>query len=396
MINRKILISGASIAGLTAAYWLEHYGFAVTVVERNQELRLGGQNIDVKGPAWEIIKKMQLEEKIRKANTTEVGIRFVDINDLTVAEFPKDDALSMTQELEILRGDLVKILYDKVKNKATIRFGNYIQVIEDRGDRVAVNFADDLSETFDAVIIAEGIGSSTRRKVFGNEVQFRYLGLYTSYFTATKTDTDSNWARWCNAKGGIVFLLRPDNYGTTRACINFRSPEMGYEKLPSDQQKNLLIKKIQYSGWEGPRLIQEIMNSDDLYLERLSQVLAPRWHKGRVAMIGDAAYCVTPIGGKGTDLAISGAYIIAGELCRAEHNEAFVAYEKRLRPFVAKVQKLPPGVPRLVYPKTTWGVAVLNSLFRVVGSRPAKMVMGLFSNNKKHPESELHLPDYNV
>jgi len=72
-----ILVSGGSIAGPTLAYWLNRYGFKVTLVERASELRLGGQNIDVKGPALEVVRKMGLEDKIRAANTTEVGLRFV-------------------------------------------------------------------------------------------------------------------------------------------------------------------------------------------------------------------------------------------------------------------------------------------------------------------------------
>jgi 2-polyprenyl-6-methoxyphenol hydroxylase-like FAD-dependent oxidoreductase len=123
MKAKKILISGGSIAGLTLAYWLMRYGYEVTVIEQSEGLRLGGQNIDVKGPAWEIIKKMGIAEKIRAATTTEVGIRFVDIENKVLAEFPKENALSMTQEIEILRGDMVNILYDEVEAK--FRFGVY-------------------------------------------------------------------------------------------------------------------------------------------------------------------------------------------------------------------------------------------------------------------------------
>ncbi len=387
MAQHKILVSGASIAGLTLAYWLKQYGFEVTVVERASELRLGGQNIDVKGPAWEIVKKMSLEQKIRQANTTEVGIRFVNTRNKTIAEFAKDDALSMTQELEILRGDLVNILYEQVKDETEFYFRNHIKTLEENKNGVIVNFNSGLESNFDLVIIAEGIGSKTRQLVFGNEVQFRYLGIYTAYFTAPKTPTDNEWARWCNATEGIVFLIRPDNHGTTRACINFRSPERGYEKLPIAEQKQLLIDKIKHVAWEAPRLIEAIQQSNDFYLERLSQVKASRWSKGRVAMIGDAAYCVTPIGGKGTDLAIVGAYLITGELSKCSaynYPKAFANFEHRLRPYVNKVQKLPPGVPRLVYPKSKTGVAVLNFFFSLAGSKPVKFVLKMLGKNKSN------------
>lgn len=395
MNKRKILVSGASIAGLTLAYWLNRYGFEVTVIERADELRLGGQNIDVKGPALEIVRKMKLEEKIRAANTTEVGIRFVNTQDKVLAEFPKGEALSMTQELEILRGDLVRIFFDEVRNNTRFLFGDQISTLQEQHDKVQVTFQHNPPATFEFVLIAEGIGSRTRQLVFGKEVGFKYLGIYTSYFTVPKASTDSRWARWCNATGGIVFLLRPDNYGSTRASIFFRSPERGYEKLSVAEQKQLLIDRIQHVGWEALRLMEAIRQTEDLYLERLSQIKLPRWSKGRVAITGDAAYCVTPIGGRGTDLAISGAYLLAGELYHnTDFATAFDTYERRLRPLVRKVQKLPPGVPRLVYPSSKLGVTILNKFFALLGSKPLKLVMKMFGSRNKEPKPDLQLPDY--
>lgn len=393
--NRKILISGASIAGPVLAYWLHRYGFEVVVVERAPELRLGGQNIDVKGPAWEIIRKMGLEEKIRAANTTEIGLRFVNEKNETLAEFPKESALSMTQELEILRGDLVRILYDATKDKAEYRFGDHITEIKEDDGGVSISFDSGASEEFDLLLIAEGIGSHTRSLVFGDEPRFVYLGLYTSYFTIDRADSDSRWARWHNAPGGIVYLLRPDNYGKTRVCINLRSAEKGYEKLSPAEQKNVLLQAINGTGWESERIKEALKKTGDLYLERLSQVQAPRWSKGRVAMTGDAAYCVTPIGGKGTDLAITGAYILAGELHKnSNFVNAFEAYENRLRPFVTKTQKRPPGVPSLIYPTSKPGVGVLNTFFRLAGSRPVKFLAKKLGGSKRKPKKEIELPDY--
>ncbi|RYE30397.1 MAG: FAD-binding monooxygenase, partial [Sphingobacteriales bacterium] len=293
MKDKKILVTGASIAGPTIAFWLNRYGFKVTVAERNSELRLGGQNLDVKGPAQIIAAKMGIEEIIRDRNTTEVGLRFVDIDNKTLAEFPKESSFSMTQELEILRGDLVQILYDQTKKDVVYRFGEYIKELNQMEQGVDVTFSSDKSELFDLVIIAEGIGSHTRKLVFPNEPDFKYLGLYTAYLTIPKAPTDSNWARWCNAENGIVFMFRPDNYGTTRASITFTAKEDEYKGLTLDEQKIAIIDRIKGSGWESERLIREISVTKDLYFDRVSQVKANDWSVGRVAMIGDAAYCAT-------------------------------------------------------------------------------------------------------
>ena len=395
MKNKKVLITGASIAGPTLAYWLHKHGFEVTVVERAAALRLGGQNIDVKGPALEIARKMGLEEQIRAANTTEIGIRFVNTNNKLLAEFPKDSALSMTQDLEILRGDLVNILYEHTQKDVLYLFNDYITQVQESEHDITVTFNSGKTETYDLVISAEGIGSSTRKLVFGEETEFKFLGLYTAYLTIEKAPTDSRWARWCNARGGIVYMLRPDNYGSTRASVTFLGPEKDYKARSVAEQKQVLVERMRGTGWESDRLINEITRTQDLYFDKVSQVKSPRWSKGRVALIGDAAYCATPIAGKGTDLAMSGAYILAGELSIAEsYQEAFDSYEKKMRPYVEKSQKLPPGVPRIVYPTSRLGLFILNNLFAVVGSSPVKWVTGLFGKGKKKEEVDIDLPDY--
>jgi 2-polyprenyl-6-methoxyphenol hydroxylase-like FAD-dependent oxidoreductase len=395
MNKKDVLVSGAGIAGLTMCYWLNHYGFRVTLIERFPGLRLGGQNIDVKGPALEIAKKMNLLEEIRAANTTEQGMKWVNTNNQVVAEFPKEDALSMTQEHEILRGDLLRILFDRIKEQTTVQFGQQIVSLKDEADKVWVSFADGKQEKYDLVISAEGIGSKTRDLVLGDEVKFDYKGVYTSYFTVAKTSSDSAWARWCNALGGIVFLLRPDNYGSTRASITFLSGEKGYEKLSLDEQKKLLISKIHDAGWESGRLVKEIERSTDIYLDRVSQVRVASWSKGRVVIVGDAAWCATPLAGKGTDLAMSGAYILAGELSKTDdHSMAFKNYEDKMRPYAESCQRLPPGVPRLVYPTSRPGLAVLNGIVSLIGSKPVKSMMRLFKKKGKESKSEFNLPHY--
>lgn len=394
MKDKKILVSGASIAGPTLAYWLHQYDFEVTVVEREPELRLGGQNIDVKGPAKEIAVKMGIVEEIRNHNTTEIGLRFVDSQNQTLAEFPADSSMSMTQELEILRGDLVRILYEHTSNDVKYIFGDHIVKIKQTDDEVEVEFGSGKKEFFDIVISAEGIGSGTRNLAFGSLPHYKYLGLHTAYLTIPKKNTDSRWARWYNAPKGIVFMLRPDNYGETRASVTFLAEENAYKDLDEKEQKKALIRHIQGAGWESERLVDEIEGSRDFYFERVSQVKADRWSTGRVAVTGDAAWCATPIAGKGTDLAMAGAYILAGELSKAkDHEEAFRNYEEIMRPYVEECQKLPPGIPGIVYPESKWGVALLNKCIRVAGSKPVKR-LAVFFSGKKEDKKEFILPDY--
>ncbi len=396
----KVLISGASIAGPTLAYWLQKYGFDVTVVERALTLRLGGQSIDVNGPARKVARLMGIEEQIRAANTGEMGTHWVDKNNQIKASFPKDGANSLTQELEIVRGDLVQILYDLTKENMTYHFDDQIQELSEEANQVHVTFASGRQESYDLVVAADGIRSSTRKLMFGDEPVFKYLGLCTAYLTIAKAETDTQWARWYTADDSRMLLLRPDREGTTRASINFLLSEEEYRKVNKQNKKEILLARLEGAGWEAERLAREVEKSDDIYLDGVGQIKAPCWAKGRFAMIGDAAYCPAPISGKGTTLAFTGAYLLAGELATHDtYEEAFASYERIMRPYVESVQKLPPGVPRLAYPKTALGVSIVNAVVGIMASEPVQKiasVLGSSEEEKEELQDGTPLPEYHV
>lgn len=392
----KILISGASIAGPTLAFWLNRYGFETTIVERAESLRLGGQNVDIKGAAQKIAQWMGIEEEIRAADTGELGVLFVDENNVTKAALPKGESNLGTSELEILRGDLVKILYEHTKENVEYLFGNQIIALDEHQDGVKVTFQNGEIRDFDLVICADGIRSRTRSLIFGDEPFVKPVGLYVSYFTIPRASSDSRWARWYNATDARVIFMRPDNEGTTRASFSFMSEPMGYEKLSQEEQKALLHEKFVDAGWEAQRVLAALDNNAEVYFDAISQVYAPRWSKGRCAMTGDAAFCPSPLTGMGVSLSVVGAYILAGELSRhADYPEAFEAYDRAFRPYVTKIQKLPPGVPRLAHPKTKLGIFFLNTILNLISSKFVIKIGQLFSDkNKSSTDDTIELVEY--
>ena len=127
----------------------------------------------------------------------------------------------------------------------------------------------------------------------------------------------------------------------------------------------------------------------------MTQVLAPRWSNDRVVLVGDAAWCATPISGMGTTLAVTGAYVLAGELARhGEHRQAFIGYENRMRPLVSRAQKLPPGTPWLAHPKSRVGVAVFRTALRLSGTAPVRFVADRLDFNLAGEEFELSHYDF--
>lgn len=394
--NKKVLISGASIAGPTLAFWLAKYGYDVTVVERSKSLRLGGQNLDVRGAGRAIARMMGIEKQILSANTGEIGLQFVNSDNHVEASFPSDGAGSFTSDAEILRGDLVNILYNSTKDNVRYIFGRYITAIKQHQENISVTFSDGQSDVFDLLFAADGVRSTTRQLIFGDEPQIKFVGLYNAWYTIPKKETDTRWARWYTAPGSRVMMIRPDNHGTVRASFSFLSDNTDYQKLPNSEQKKILQEKLSGAGWEAHRLAEEVEKNDDVYFDGVSQVHAPRWFDGRAGMIGDAAYCPTTLTGMGTTLAIVGAYLLAGELSRnLNHEDAFAAYEKRMRPFVEDIQRLPPGVPWLAHPKSKFGVAVVNVVAGILASAAVKKISKLFSTGQKDvTKDKIELPDF--
>jgi 2-polyprenyl-6-methoxyphenol hydroxylase-like FAD-dependent oxidoreductase len=391
MEQRTVLISGASIAGPALAFWLKRHGFRPVVVERAGELRRGGQNIDVRGAARTVVRRMGIEDEIRAATTGEKGIRFVDGDNVTKAELPAGTTESggFTAEVEILRGDLAGILYDRTREGVEYVFGDWITGLREGDDRITVSFERGGDHNFDLVVAADGIRSRTRALIVGDEPEIRQLGLYLAYLTIPRAASDTAWARVYNAPGGRVVLLRPDNVGTTRALLAFRSPPRGYEASSTDEQKALLRRIFADVEWEAPRVLAALADATDMYFESVGQVHAAHWSRGRGVLVGDAAHCPSPITGMGTSLALVGAYVLAGELAKyAHHRDAFASYEAIMRPYVDRAQKLPAGVPRLMYPKTDLGIRLFHGGVRLASSRLLSRAL------PSPPADKIDLPDY--
>jgi 2-polyprenyl-6-methoxyphenol hydroxylase-like FAD-dependent oxidoreductase len=398
----SVLITGASIAGPSLAFWLNRYGWQTTLVERSPEFRTGGQNVDVRGAGRIVLRRAGLEDIVRDATTGERGTRFVDERGDTVTEFPvvASETDGATAEVEVLRGDLARIMLDAAGEATETIYGDSIVEVREDSDGVEVSFEHDRTRRFDLVLIAEGIGSRTRQQVFGDEVRIRALGLDMTYLTIERSETDVDWWRWYNAAGGRAVTLRPDRHGTTRAVLTEvtddrqtrpASDRRHADRRTPDEQRAHLRSRFQDAGWEAGRVL-DALDGNEIYFESIGQVLAPSWHRGRVALLGDAAWCASPVSGMGTTLSIVGAYVLAGELAaHVHHRDAFLGYERIMRPYVQNAQHLGPGVPQIANPTSELGVRAFRAALRVAGGLSRLGIgAGLFSP----PADRIELPDY--
>lgn len=388
-----MLVTGASIAGPAAAYWLSEVGYDVTVLERAPELREGGQNIDVRATGREVLRRMGLEDAVKARNTGEVGTRFVDDDGTPVAEFPVDPSAGSegpTAELEVLRGALAQVLVDACPEAVTWRFGDHVTAVRQDDERVTVTLESGGEETYDLLVVAEGVGSPTRGLVF-DDVEERALGMYSAYGTIPRTAADDDWWNVLVSSGSRQAMLRPDDVGTTRANLNFLADGPVLDGLSAADLRAAFRERFADVGWEVPRILDGFDAAEDLYVDWLRQVRCPTWHRGRVVLTGDAAWCVTPIGGGGVALAITGAYVLAAYLSQTEDVSAALAeYDAWMRPLVEEAQDLPPGTPRLAAPSSRAGVRVLRWGAKVAALPPVRSLAQRLTSG---PESAEELPD---
>lgn len=377
MSRPRALISGAGIAGPALAHQLTQRGWQTTVVERFPERRDEGHNIDVRGAARDVVRRMGIDEDIRAANTTEVGMRFVRADGSAAVSFPMGEPGTdgPTAELEILRGELSRILIEHTRHDTDYRFDTQIQSLVDDSDHITATLQDGSSIEADLVVVAEGLRSRTRDLVM--PLQVTDLGMYVAYLTIDRDDTDDRWWNWQQAPGSRAIHLRPDNLGTTRAMLSFMSDVKGLEDLGRDDQIAILRRTFADAGGAAARILAQLDDAP-MYFDALGQVRTSRWSKGRVALLGDAAFCPSPVGGGGSSLALIGAYVLAGEVSQSADCRAGLArYEQFMRPHVAAAQHVRPAVLRLANPRTEAGIRALHTGARLVASPPVRTAMSL-------------------
>jgi len=375
MNNRNILISGASVAGPALTFWLHRYGFQPTIVERAPSLRPGGYAIDFRGASLRVLERMGLLPEVQRKQTRIGAITIVDRNNRKVASMP--DGFT-SGELEILRGDLAAIFYDATRDTTEYIFDDSIAAIEEGVDGVEVRFERGTRRRFDLVVGADGLHSKVRSLVFGKESDFvRYLGYYVSIFTVPNYLELDHAGLYYGTLGKKVGIFSGGPASEAKASFFFATEPLDYSRRDSAQQKEILREHFRQEGWEVPRLLEFLEKAPDFYFDSVSQVKMDRWSAGRTALVGDAAWCASPLSGMGTGMAVVGAYVLAGELAEADgdHRVAFAKYELLMRDFVNKCQGIADGGTDWFVPRTRFRLWLSTQMWKILPYTPWKNMM---------------------
>ncbi|WP_433728698.1 FAD-dependent monooxygenase [Nocardia sp. CA-129566] len=379
--NRTVLISGASIAGPALAYWLHRYGFTPTIVERAPQLRAGGQAIDVLGTATEVVRRMGLLERVHEMSTGKRGTSYVDAAGKVKANISSEvfNGVGANGDTEIQRGDLSRVLYEATRDDVEYLFGDSIAELAQDDSGVHVTFVKAEPRTFDLVIGADGVHSNTRGLVFGPESDFiRHMGYYISIFTTPNLLELDRWELDYNTPGTIAGSYSARSNTEAKAVFAFESEQLDYDYRDVEQQKKILADRFAGQGWEVARLLAHLDAAEDFYFDAMAQIYMDDWSKGRVALVGDAGYCASPLSGQGADLSLVGAYILAGELAAAggDHTVAFARYRAEMRPMVEACQTFAEGVGKWYAPPSNSMIRMRNLNVRLLPYLPWRGLIG--------------------
>lgn len=338
MLNpKKILVIGASVAGPALCYWLKHFGFSPVLIEKNDTLRKGGFAIDIRGVAVNLARTMGIYDAICEQRTRIAIGRYVDTQGRTLIEEPGElFGFREGDDVEIVRGSLVEILMQTIPD-VPCYFNQEVESLVQYPEHVEVSFKNGKKELFDLVIGADGLHSSTRRQAFeATEYHLKNLGSYISVFETPNYLNLDHCDLMYETNYKLIHVNSDEDSAKARVGFMFRSTHLLADPRDEHEQKDFLKNTFRDIGWEANTLLELMETSDDFYFDSVTQVIMPSWSQGRVALIGDAGFCASPLSGQGTSLAMVGAYILAGELsvAKGDYNEAFSGYNSKLRSFV--------------------------------------------------------------
>jgi 2-polyprenyl-6-methoxyphenol hydroxylase-like FAD-dependent oxidoreductase len=340
--NKKVLVSGASMAGLSTAWWMNKLGYQVTVVEIANEPRTAGAAVDLKGATVDVVKRMGIFDELKSHGLSVEMIEFKNADDVTEGSMllEHEGGEPAGDDIEIERDKFVGVLWTRLKNDVEFIFNNSITALNETTDDIQVTFKNGPQRAFDLVFGCDGLHSAVRKIWFGHEAEYtHFLGAYFSITIVNKLLGKQKTMQMYGVPDKGVMLNAYNNKTDIIFCFNSEK-EIPYDYRDIAQQRKIILEQFAGLSWRTAELLEEVKQSANFYFDKFCQIKMPSWTKGRVALVGDAGYCASPAAGMGASLSISGAGALADALQKHNGNYelAFRDYNKNLRPFIEEVQ----------------------------------------------------------
>lgn len=395
-----VLVSGASIAGPVLAYWLTRRGFEVTVVERAPALRkTGGHAVDLFRPAMDISEQMGVLPQIMalKTGTEEIIFHRPWARRPTHIDYHKMTGAVSDRHVEIMRDDLSQMYYEACGADVEYVFGDQITAISDNGD---VTFAHGAPRRFDVIVGADGLHSGVRQMVFGDDANHsRFLGGCLSVISVPQDLATDKQLRGYLEPNRMAIIYTADHLDDARAVFLFRPGyEPHYDHRDVAAQKAMLRDAFAGRSAEVDSWLAELDRTPAFYFDSITQLELTSWSRGRVTLVGDAAYCPGPAVGGSTSIAVIGAYVLAGELHKAGGDPAiaFPAYERVMSEPVQASRVFARRAARTLVPSSRFGVNAFVRGAQLVSMLPTGVtrVLTQLSRNSVRVYHTMKVPEY--
>ena len=365
----EVLIVGAGIAGLTLADQLEQQGYSVLIVEQAPGPRTEGYMMDFMGAGYDVAERIGLLpdlesihypietlNTIRPDGTIKYSLRYKDVR-----------ALLNNRHFNFMRGDLERILLERVKDRIQIRYSTTVTSIQQDNSMVHVVLSDETTLDVDLLVGADGIHSKVRSMAFGESDQFiRYMGYNTAAFTFPRTSTYKSVYSFDSLAEPKRQVTLYSIEGDRLAAFFLFNKEKPSGRISREQAIEELRANYGDMGWVVPDVLKEANNASDFYYDDVSQVEMSRWVKGRIVLVGDACQCVSLVAGQGASLAMAGPYTLARCLEKSNGNlsRGSADYEEIMVPQVTKVQSSARKFASFYFPETRWQLFFRDLIMR--------------------------------
>ncbi|PXX46806.1 FAD-dependent monooxygenase [Undibacterium pigrum] len=386
MSSKSILISGAGIGGLCAAWWLSRSGYAVTIVEQAATLREDGYMLSVSGAGLRVIEEMGLLPQLRQAGLSMGRHLYLDARGRTIMQFNHGKLMAQLAHETVLRTDLADILYQSLNDAVSLQLGARISSLQQDEQGVDVQLNNGHAQRFDYVIGADGFRSATRRMVFGPDVGFcQHLGMQAAaYWIDANTQLEDDMVAIAEPRRMSMYYRLGDK-GITALHI-WKSDQA--TPVAQDSRKDQLSAQFAGSHARVTDAIASLPSTCSIYMDALMQVHLPDWSRGRVVLLGDAAHCLSLANGQGASMALAGACCLAQELAADSSPAALQRYQQSMRPGVHALQIRGRKAASLYLPDSAWSFRMRNW---IMSAMPKSMLLNYFL---KSAQEEIHLAEH--